>query len=134
MSRIDPLEDEELSPKQKDLLERVEEVHGYVPNQQRIEARLPLVLETLIDLNRRVVFAGPLDLEFLEKVALVVSREMGCEYCIGYHEQSYARVLERRGLHDGELRELKQNWREAGLSEQEQGLMELAVRSVTLPR
>lgn len=133
MSRIEPLGDEELSQKQRELLERVEEVHGFIPNQQRIEARLPLVLESLLNLNRRIVFAGPLDLAFLEKVALVISREWGCGYCVGYHERSYRRALEKRGVSDEEIRELLTDWRRADLSKIEELLMEFAVKSVNEP-
>lgn len=130
MSGIEPLPDDELDERQLELLARVREVHGFVPNQQRIEVRLPLVMETLLDLNRRIVFEGPLEPEFLEKVALLVSREWGCSYCVGYHERSYRQLLEERGVPEERIRALVRDWREADLEPGEEALMEIALKSV----
>lgn len=126
MSRIDP--PERRGDLEERLIDRLEETHGFVPNQHLLDLHLPLVLESLLDLNRRVVFEGDLDHVFLEKLALLISADNGCDYCISYHSNNYAALLERRGAPTEEVEALRRgDWRDAEFTEREAALVELAL-------
>lgn len=106
-----------------ELLARVGEIHGFVPNQHELDAHLPLLLRSLLDLNRRVLLAGDLDPGFLERLALVLSVENECPYCMAYHEM----VLENRDVAPEEVAALEADWRDVGLSPREEALMAFAL-------
>lgn len=122
MSRIDPPTESEMGRLERELLERVEEIHGFVPNQHALDAHVPLLLRSLVDLNRRVLLAGDLDPLFLEKLALLISVENGCEYCVGYHETA----LEGRANPE-EIRTLVDDWRAAEFTALERTMVDLAL-------
>lgn len=135
MSRIEPPPEEEFEPLQDELVERLEDTHGFVPNQHRLDLHLPLVLESLLDLNRRVIFEGNLGPAFLEKLALIVSVENGCDYCVSYHANNYASLLEKRGLGTEELDAIRSgDWREADLDPLQETLVSLALEANDDPR
>lgn len=135
MSRIAPPPEEGLEEMQRELLERLEETHGFVPNQHRLDLHLPLVLESLLDLNRRVIFEGGLEPAFLEKLALIISVENDCDYCVTYHANNYAALLEERGLGTDEVGAIRSgNWRDADLTPLQEPLVELALTANDDPR
>lgn len=123
MSRIPLPADEELDEQAKTLLEQVRDIHGFVPNQHRLDAYFPLVIRSLLDLNRRTILAGDLDPVLLETIALVLALENECEYCIAYH----LGVLEDRGFSPDELEVLREDWRDADFIPLRQAYVELAV-------
>ena len=123
MARIPLPTDDELDDQARTLLEQVEEVHGYVPNQHRLDAYFPLALRSLLDLNRRVILAGELDPVFLETVALILAVENDCAYCVAYH----LGVLEERGFTREELDVFRDDWRDAEFSPIERAYVELSV-------
>lgn len=123
MSRIPLPADDNLDEQARSLLEQVEEIHGFVPNQHRLDAYFPLVLRSLLDLNRRTILAGDLDPVLLETIALVLAIENECDYCIAYH----LGVLEERGFSPAELEVLREDWREAEFTPLRRAYVELAV-------
>jgi len=123
MARIPLPSDDELDDQARALLEQVEEVHGYVPNQHRLDSYFPLVLRSLLDLNRRVILAGDLDPVLLETIALILAIRNDCDYCIAYHLS----VLEDRGFPQEELEIIRDDWRDAEFSPFRRAIIELAV-------
>ena len=129
MPRIPFPTEDDLDEQARTLLEQVEDVHGFVPNQHRLDAYLPLVLRSLLDLSRRVLLTGDLEPDFLETVALIVAVQSDCEYCVAYHLD----VLEGQGRSTAELEAILDDWRTVGFPTREAALIELAVTVVDDP-
>lgn len=129
MPRIPFPTEDELDEQARTLLVQVEDVHGFVPNQHRLDAYLPLVLRSLLDLNRRVLLTGDLDPDLLETIALVVAVKSDCEYCVAYH----LGVLEGQGRSTAELEAILDDWRTVEFPTREAALIELAVAVVDDP-
>jgi len=129
MPRIPFPGDDDLDEQTRALLEQVEDVHGFVPNQHRLDAYLPLVLRSLLDLNRRVLLTGDLEPELLETIALIVAVKSECEYCIAYH----LAVLEAQGRPTAELDAILDDWRAVEFAAKEEALIGLAVTVVDDP-
>ena len=125
MARIDPPEDDALSERDRELLAQIAEIHGFVPNQHELEAHFPLLLRSLLDLNRRVMLAGDLDPELLETIALILADENDCEYCRHYHAMQ---LVARSGVDQADVDAFLADWRNANFSPRREALVEFAVR------
>lgn len=123
MARIDLPTTDELDSTVTELLDQVADIHGFVPNQHRLEAHFPLLLRSLLDLNRRVILAGDLDSELLETIALILAMENECPYCEHYH----AMILENRGFTGEEIARLERDWREWEFTDREETIVEFSV-------
>jgi uncharacterized peroxidase-related enzyme len=124
MARIDPPEESDLSDRDRELLAEISDIHGFVPNQHELEAHFPLLLRSLLDLNRRVMLAGDLDPTLLETIALILADETDCEYCFHYHAMQLAN---RSGVDRADVEALQGNWRSANFSPRRQALVEFAL-------
>jgi len=123
MSRIDPPDTGTLDSTVEELFAQIADIHGFVPNQHHLEAHFPLLLRSLLDLNRRVLLAGELDPDLLEIIAFVLAVENECEYCQRYH----SRLLEDRTISSEGIEQLRTNWRAYEFTQREQTIVEFAV-------
>lgn len=123
MSRIDPPDDDDLDAATETLLDQISGIHGFVPNQHRLEAYFPLLLRSLLDLNRRVLLAGGLDPELLEVIALVLAVENECDYCRQYH----AGLLAEREITADGVDQLLEDWTDYDFAPRSRTIVEFAV-------
>lgn len=125
MARIDPPDDDALSERDRELLAEIGEIHGFVPNQHELEAHFPLLLRSLLDLNRRVMLAGDLDPTLLETIALILADENDCEYCFHYHAMQ---LEQRSGVDRADIEALQGDWRDASFAPRRAALVEFAIQ------
>lgn len=123
MARIEIPDHDELDSTTRELLDQVADIHGFVPTQHKLESHFPLLLRSLLDLNRRVILAGDLDPTLLETIALVLAVENGCGYCEHYH----TRILENETFDEEAIERLKRDWREWDFTAREAVAVEFAV-------
>lgn len=123
MSRIDPPDADALDSTVEELFAQIADIHGFVPNQHRLEAHFPLLLRSLLDLNRRVLLAGDLDPDLLEIIAFVLAVENECEYCQRYH----GRLLEDHTITAEGVEQLRSNWQAYEFTPRERTIVEFAV-------
>lgn len=84
MSRIAAIEPSAVTGKAKDLLSAVQHKLGFVPNMAKVMVNSPAVLEGYLGFSG-ALNGGLLDAQTREQLALVVSQENGCDYCLSAH-------------------------------------------------
>ncbi len=129
MSRIDPPPESAIDSDVEDLFEQIADIHGFVPNQHRLEAHFPLLLRSLLDLNRRILLAGQLAPETLEIIALVLAVENECEYCQHYH----AALLAEHTISTEGVAQIREDWRQYEFTARRQAIIDFAVTVNTAP-
>ncbi|MCH9695988.1 MAG: carboxymuconolactone decarboxylase family protein [Gammaproteobacteria bacterium] len=84
MSRLQPLEIDELTAAQRRELDRAEELLGFVPNDALIIARSPALMSALGALVAAVYAPGKVDPGLKRLLGLMTSSAAGCEYCVAH--------------------------------------------------
>jgi uncharacterized peroxidase-related enzyme len=82
--RIAPVEPSQTTGHAKELLDAVQARLGVTPNLMKTLARSPAALEGYLSLNG-ALGTGLLPAKVREQIALAVSQENGCEYCVAAH-------------------------------------------------
>ena len=107
MPRIQPVDHQESSGAQRELLDAVKKQMGRVPNLMATFAHAPAALRAYLDV-REALAAGILPARLREQIALLVAQQNECEYCLAAHSAvgkslglSQDEILDsRRGLLD----------------------------------
>lgn len=84
MTRLTALNPEEVTGKTKDLFNAVQAKLGTVPNMMRTMGNSPAVLEGYLNLSGALSH-GKLSAKTGELLALAVSEENSCDYCVAAH-------------------------------------------------
>ncbi len=80
MSRIKPLEENEVDNEAKNIFEDFLKERGNIPNMFKILAHRPQLLKTAFEHFRAVLKTGTVDLKLKEMVAIRVSQMNECAY------------------------------------------------------
>ena len=108
MPRLQPVDHQESSGAQRELLDAVKKQMGRVPNLMATFAQAPAALRAFLDV-REALAGGILPARLCEQIALLVAQQNECEYCLAAHSAigkslglSQDEILDsRRGLLDG---------------------------------
>jgi len=84
MSRIQPVNYEQVNGKAKTLLDAVKISLGFTPNMMKTMAQSPAVLEGFLNLNS-ALGGGSLNAQLREQIALNAAEINNCEYCASAH-------------------------------------------------
>ncbi len=84
MSRIEPLNLDDLPQAQQEAMKTAEQMMGFVSNDSLTMARAPALLEAFASLVRTIYAPGKVDDGLKRLVGLVVSSAAGCTYCAGH--------------------------------------------------
>jgi uncharacterized peroxidase-related enzyme len=84
MQRLKSVSPETATGKAKELMDSVRAKLGKVPNMMRTMAVSPAVLEGYLQLSGALAH-GKLSAKVREQLALAVSQENGCDYCLAAH-------------------------------------------------
>ena len=84
MSRINQIAPENATGNAKELLDAVKGKLGLVPNMMRAMANAPAALNGYLQLNGSLAH-GVLPAKTREQLALAISQENGCDYCLAAH-------------------------------------------------
>ena len=99
MAHIDLMADDRLSDEAREILGEIEKGMGRIPNLFRTYAHHPPLLRANWQKLKSVMMEGALPRKAKEVIALLVSQDNGCEYCIKAHSGA----LQSLGVGDDEL-------------------------------
>jgi uncharacterized peroxidase-related enzyme len=84
MARLSAVDPTTATGKVKDMLDAVKTKMGKVPNMTRVMANSPAVLESYLGFSGAMAH-GQLDQKLREELALVLSQQNQCDYCLSAH-------------------------------------------------
>lgn len=123
MSRIKPLKNEEVSQEVREIFQEIEQTFGMVPALFRTSAHFPPLLQANWGKVKAVLLNGNLSRKVKETIAVLVSKDNVCQYCIDSHTQS----LKAIGMIDQEIEQIGNgNLTEAGFNIKEVLLISFA--------
>ena len=128
MSRIN-LSEENIDPRVQRIFQEIEGAFGKVPNLFRTYASFPPLLEANWSKVKAVMTEGNLSRKLKEAIALLVSKDNGCDYCIAAHETALRAV----GVTAEEIRKIETDLEKSIFNPKEQALIELARQANRAP-
>ena len=122
MARIKALQSEETAPDVQEFMHEIESAFGRVPNLFKTAAHHPPLLEANWHKVKRVMMEGVLSRKTKEAIAVLVSIDNSCSYCIAAHEGA----LQSIGVSPEEIRRIETDLDQADFSARERALIRLA--------
>jgi uncharacterized peroxidase-related enzyme len=92
MSRIEPLDPRQASGETADIFREIATVFGNVPNLFRTAAHHPPLLRANWNMVKAMMMEGGLSRKVKETIAVLVSKDNGCDYCVGAHSAALSSI------------------------------------------
>jgi uncharacterized peroxidase-related enzyme len=92
MSRIEPLDPRQASGETADIFREIATVFGNVPNLFRTAAHHPPLLRANWNMVKAMMMEGRLSRKVKETIAVLVSKDNGCDYCVGVHSAALGSI------------------------------------------
>lgn len=121
MPRIAPSETH-TDPLVEPIFKEIDGAFGKVPNLFRTYAHFPPLLEANWNKVKAVMMGGRLSRELKEAIAVLVSKDNGCNYCVAAHETALRAV----GVAPEEIRKIETDLENSAFTSKEQALIEVA--------
>jgi len=122
MSRIKPLERGELSGEAAAIVGQIEGAFGRVPNLFKTYTHFPPLLEANWNKVKAVMMQGNLSRKVKETIAVLVSKDNSCSYCISAHTAA----LKSIGVSDEEIGHINEDIENADFDDKERALIAFA--------
>ncbi len=122
MARIRPLKNDEVSEETAALFAEIEAAFGMVPNIFRTMAHYPPLLSANWDKLKKVLFTGALDRRVKEAIAVLVSGDNSCNYCVAAHRGGLKAV----GMSEKQIVDLEEDLDKTDFSEKDKALVRFA--------
>ncbi len=122
MGRIATINDQSASGQVAVIFNDIEQAFGKVPNLFRTYAHHPPLLETNWQKVKQVMMEGTLSRKAKEAIAVLVSRDNGCKYCVATHEGALSAI----GVSPEEVHIIENDLDRADFSPKEMALIKLA--------
>lgn len=129
MSRISPLSHETADVHAAAILKEIETAFGMVPNLFRTYAHHPPLLEANWNKVKAVMMQGSLNRKLKETIALMVSKDKSCLYCVAAHTIA----LKSIGVGDDEVKAIEDNPDNTGFSDKEKALIKFTRKANASP-
>lgn len=129
MSRIRTIDVQEGSAYVTVILKEIHQAFGYVPHLFSTYAHHPPLLEANWNKVKRVMMEGDLSRKTKEAIALLVSQDNDCNYCVAAHTGA----LQMIGLSDEEIEKISSQLDAADFSELERSLIRFARKANSDP-
>jgi uncharacterized peroxidase-related enzyme len=107
------------------IFQEIKQAFGMVPNLFRTYAHHPPLLEANWHKVKRVMMEGALSRKSKESIALLVSKDNGCKYCVAAHSGA----LKAIGTSPEEILKIETNLDDADFSVKERALINFARRA-----
>ncbi len=130
MSRIVPLEPRQASGETADIFREIASAFGMVPNLFRTAAHHPPLLRANWNKVQAVMMEGDLSRKVKETIAVLVSKDNGCDYCVAAHSASLRAI----GLSREEIAGIIENPGKSDFTAKENALIHLARGANLAPR
>ena len=119
MTRIKLAEEAKVSKEAAEVLKEIEEAFGMVPNLFKTYAHHPPLLKANWNKVKAVMMEGTLSRKVKETIAVMVSKDNSCNYCVSAHTAS----LKSIGISDEEINNIKEDIEKADFSVKEKALI-----------
>jgi len=129
MSRIRTLDLQDVSEEVAGILKEINQAFGYVPNLFSTYAHHPPLLEANWNKVKRVMMEGVLARKTKEAIALLVSQDNGCNYCVAAHTGA----LKMIGVSDEEIERISAQLDDADFTPAERALIRFARKANSDP-
>lgn len=127
MSRIKP--PQTVSKETEKVLDEIESAFGTAPNLFKTYAHHPALLGANWNKLKALMMEGNLSRKVKEAIAVLVSRDNCCNYCIRAHTAA----LKSIGVSDEEIRNIEENIEKANFSGKEKALISFARKANVAP-
>ncbi len=123
MPKIEPIEKDHAIDEVKTVYEDIEAAFGMVPNLFKTSAHFPPLLKANWEKVKAVMMGGVMTRKSKEAIAVLVSNDNSCDYCVGAHTA----MLKMVGVSEEEVAFiLNDELEKAGIEEKEAALIRLA--------
>lgn len=122
MKRIKAIAPGTATPPVEEIFQEITHAFGMVPNLFRTYAQHPPLLEANWYKVKRVMMEGALSRKTKESIALLVSKDNGCKYCVAAHTGA----LKAIGTSTEEIQKIETNLAAAEFSARERALIVFA--------
>ena len=122
MARVKTLDTATVTKKAKTTFAEIEGAFGMVPNLFRTYAHFPPLLEANWNKVKTVMMQGNLSRKLKETIAVLVSKDNSCSYCVAAHSGA----LKAIGVTDEEIKHIKEDLDAADFNEKERALIAFA--------
>ena len=129
MTRITPIDVQTVSSEVKEIFAEIEGAFGKVPNIFLTYANHPPLLKANWNKVKAVMGEGSLSQKAKQAIAVLVSRDNSCAYCVAAHTGA----LRALGISEDEIRAIEENLEKADFSEKEKALIAFARKANTSP-
>lgn len=129
MSRIRTLDVQDVSEDVAGILKEIQQAFGYVPNLFSTYAHHPPLLQANWNKVKRVMMEGDLTRKTKEAIALLVSQDNGCNYCVAAHTGA----LKMIGVADEEIERISSQLDDADFTSAERALIRFARKANSDP-
>tara|TARA_B100000959_G_scaffold285739_1_gene361511 strand:+ start:2864 stop:3394 length:531 start_codon:yes stop_codon:yes gene_type:complete len=129
MSRITPPLADSVSIETKNILKEIEGAFGMVPNLFKTYSHYGPLLEANWKKVKTVMMTGSLSRKVKESIAVLVSKDNSCSYCVAAHTAS----LKSIGISDEEIRNINEDLDKAEFSRKEKLLIRFARKANSEP-
>ncbi len=129
MTRILLLDPKQMTSDVEAILREIHQAFGYVPNLFTTYAHHPPLLEANWNKVKRVMMEGDLARKTKEAIALLVSQDNGCNYCVAAHTEA----LKMIGIADEEIKRISSQLDAAEFTPAERALIRFARKANTDP-
>lgn len=120
MARIKALDKKDVSGEVGPIFSEIEKSFGMIPNLFKTMAHFPPLLKANWEKVKAVMMGGSLSRKVKETIAVLVSKDNSCQYCVGAHTMS----LKAIGVTDKALENIhSMDLAEAGFNEKEVALI-----------
>ncbi len=118
MARVKTLDTETVTKEAKTIFAEIEGAFGMVPNLFKSYAHFPPLLEANWNKVKAVMMQGNLSRKVKETIAVLVSKDNSCNYCVAAHTAA----LNAIGITDEEIIHIKEDLDAANFNEKESRL------------
>lgn len=129
MARITTYETSTAIAEVKDIFAEIEGTFGRVPNLFKTYANHVPLLRANWNKVKAVMGEGSLDQKTKQTIAVLVSRDNGCAYCVAAHTGALRAI----GVTDDEIKVIEENLAQANFSAKELALISFARKANTTP-
>lgn len=129
MPRITPQGAQGVSAETKVLFAEIEASFGMVPNLFRTYAHHPPLLRANWEKVKAVMGEGSLSQKAKQAIAVLVSKDNGCAYCVAAHTGA----LRSMGISDNEIAAIEESLERADFSDKERALITFARQANASP-
>lgn len=129
MARITTVEVKTVSGETAAIFKEIEGAFGIVPNLFKSYAHHLPLLKANWNKVKAVMMEGVLSLKVKQTIAVLVSRDNGCAYCVAAHTGA----LKAIGVSDEEIKVIEQNIEQADFSAKERALIGFARKANATP-